>query len=46
MNSTHFIFGLNVHQYQSGDFTNYNRWAYTVHVGLGFTPGDVPIRLW
>jgi hypothetical protein len=44
--STHFVFGVNAHEYQSPDFKNYNRWAYSVNLGLGFTPGDIPIRLW
>jgi hypothetical protein len=44
--STHFVFSVNAHQYQSGDFKNYNRWAYSLNLGLGFTPGDIPIRLW
>jgi hypothetical protein len=44
--STHFVLGFNAHSYDSPDFKNYNRWAYNIHLGLGFTPGDVPIRLW
>jgi hypothetical protein len=46
MSSTHFLFGFNAHSYQSGDFQNYNRWAYGLHLGLGFTPGDIPVRFW
>jgi hypothetical protein len=44
--STHFILGFGARQYQSQDFRNYNRWAYNVHVGFGFAPGDVPVRFW
>jgi hypothetical protein len=44
--STHFVFGLNARKYGSSDFNNYNKWSYGVHVGLGFTPGDYPLRLW
>jgi len=33
-------------KYYSGDFSNYNRWVNDVRVGFGFTPGDVPLRIW
>jgi hypothetical protein len=33
-------------RYQSGDFTQYNRWIQTVRVGVGYTPGDLPLRIW
>jgi hypothetical protein len=42
----HFVGGAGAHRYQSQDFRNYNRWIYNVNVGFGFTPGDIPIRLW
>jgi hypothetical protein len=44
--STHAVFSFNAHKYGSGDFQNYNRWSYSLRAGLGFTPGDFPIRLW
>jgi hypothetical protein len=44
--STHFVFGFFARQYDSPDFQNYNRWSYSLHLGLGFTPGDIPIRMW
>jgi hypothetical protein len=46
MRFTHGVFSLNAHKYNSPDFRNYNKWAYSVRLGLGFTPGDVPLRLW
>jgi hypothetical protein len=46
MRSTSFIFGFNARNYNSPDFKNYNRWAYGINIGLGFTPGDVPLRMW
>lgn len=46
LRSTHAIFSLSARQYGSGDFKNYNKWAYSARLGLGFTPGDIPIRLW
>jgi putative flippase GtrA len=44
--STHAVFGFGASKYGSPDFRNYNTWSYNIHAGLGFTPGDVPIRLW
>ena len=44
--STHLVVLANASRYQSGDFHNYNRLIYSIRVGLGFTPGDVPLRLW
>jgi hypothetical protein len=35
-----------MHKYDSDDFRNYNKWAYGIHLGIGFTPGDIPLRLW
>jgi hypothetical protein len=44
--ATHFVLGFDARQYGSPDFKNYNKWAYAVRAGFGFTPGDIPIRLW
>jgi hypothetical protein len=44
--SVHLVFGYNVRKYSSPDFKNYNRPVQEGHVGLGFTPGDVPLRIW
>jgi hypothetical protein len=44
--SVHLVFGYNVRRYSSTDFYNYNRVIEEGHVGLGFTPGDVPLRIW
>ncbi|MDE3164835.1 MAG: hypothetical protein KGN36_03440 [Acidobacteriota bacterium] len=46
MRYTHGILSVYAHKFTSGDFANYNLWAYGVRVGLGFTPGDIPMRLW
>ena len=43
---THGVMSANFNKYDSGVFRNYNRWTYSIRVGLGFTPGDVPLRLW
>jgi hypothetical protein len=43
---THAVLSFSARQYGSNDFKNYNKWAYSVRAGFGFTPGDIPIRLW
>jgi hypothetical protein len=43
---THGVISANFNKYNSGVFSNYNRWTYSFRVGLGFTPGDIPLRLW
>ena len=43
---THAILAFNARKYESGDFKNYNKWAYSVNLGLSFTPGEIPIRFW
>jgi len=44
--SVHLVFGYDVRRYSSPTFLNYNRSVQEGHVGLGFTPGDVPLRIW
>ena len=43
---THGVLGFNLRKYDSGDFQNYNKWSYGVSLGLTFSPGDIPVRLW
>jgi hypothetical protein len=43
---THGVMTFYARKYTSGDFTNYNKWAYGINLGLSFTPGDIPVRLW
>jgi hypothetical protein len=44
--SVHMVFGFNINSYSSSSFQNYNRVTEEVHFGVGFTPGDVPLRVW
>jgi hypothetical protein len=42
----HGLVSANFNKYDSKVFNNYNRWTYSFRLGLGFTPGDIPLRLW
>jgi hypothetical protein len=42
----HLVGNFSIRQYSSPDFQNYNRLIYTARIGLGFTPGDIPLRTW
>jgi len=33
-------------KYQSGSFAGYNRLTYAANLGLAFSPGDIPLRVW
>jgi hypothetical protein len=43
---THGVVSFNLRKYDSGDFQNYNKWSYGLSLGLSFSPGDIPVRLW
>jgi hypothetical protein len=43
---THGVLSFIARKYDSGNFKNYNKWSYSVNLGLSFTPGDIPVRLW
>jgi hypothetical protein len=44
--SVHLVFGYDARKYSSADFHNYNRIVQVGHFGIGFAPGDVPLRIW
>jgi hypothetical protein len=44
--SLHGILSYSLRRYDSPDFVNYRRTVNQVTIGLGFTPGDVPLRIW
>ena len=44
--SFHAIASFSGREYGSGDFAKYNRVIYSASLGVGFAPGDVPIRIW
>jgi len=44
--NAHLVFGYDLRSYDSGSFNNYNRVIQSAHFGIGFAPGDVPLRIW
>jgi len=46
MGAMHGILSFSARQYQSPDFSLYNRLIYTVRLGFGFSPGNIPLRVW
>jgi hypothetical protein len=42
----HAVAAFTAVQYQSPAFNGYNRLTYNATLGLGFAPGDFPLRLW
>jgi hypothetical protein len=41
----HLVASFSARQYASPDFPNYNRLIYSARLGLGFAPGDIPLRI-
>ena len=44
--SFHAVASFGARKYDSPDFSSYHRLVYTARVGIGFSPGDIPLRLW
>lgn len=44
--AVHVIASFNLRRYNSGNFALYNRTFYDAKIGIGFAPGDVPLRVW
>jgi hypothetical protein len=42
----HAVASITARKYNSPDFSRYNRLVYEARVGIGITPGDVPLRIW
>jgi hypothetical protein len=42
----HVTLGGTVFKYGSSVFSKYNQLVYSAHLGLGWTPGRVPLRIW
>ncbi len=44
--ATHLRLVFNAQQYDSSSFAKYNRLIYRASLGLSFSPGDLPVRIW
>jgi hypothetical protein len=44
--SIHGVADFNIRQYDSRSFGAYNRLIYRASVGLSWSPGDMPLRVW
>jgi hypothetical protein len=44
--SMNVVSSWNVHRYSSGTFVKYNQTVFSATLGLGWSPGDVPLRIW
>jgi hypothetical protein len=44
--NVHGVLSFSARKYSSVDFSLYNRLIYDVRVGVGYSPGDVPLRIW
>jgi hypothetical protein len=44
--NVHAVVSVGARKYTSGNFDLYNRLIYDVRVGVGYSPGDVPLRIW
>ena len=42
----HLTFSGTAFQYQSSSFAGYNRLIYMANLGLAFSPGNLPLRVW
>ncbi len=46
MRTVHALVSFSARKYTSANFSLYNRLIYDVRVGVGYSPGDVPLRIW
>jgi hypothetical protein len=46
MAGVHFVASYAARNYTSGSFSGYNRLIHEGSIGIGFTPGDIPLRIW
>jgi hypothetical protein len=44
--NVHGIASFSARQYSSASFALYNRLIYDARIGVGYSPGDVPLRIW
>jgi hypothetical protein len=46
VHNVHGVVSVSARKYTSANFDLYNRVIYDVRVGVGYSPGDVPLRIW
>jgi hypothetical protein len=46
VHGVHGVVSVSARKYTSANFDLYNRVIYDVRVGVGYSPGDVPLRIW
>jgi hypothetical protein len=46
VHTVHGVASFSARKYDSANFALYNRVIYDVRVGVGYSPGDVPLRIW
>jgi hypothetical protein len=46
LHSIHFVAAYSARRYDSPTFTRYHRLIHSARVGFGWSPGDVPLRIW
>lgn len=44
--AVHAITSFSARRYSSPNFAGYNRPIYDARIGVGFSPGDLPLRIW
>jgi hypothetical protein len=44
--SAHLVAGYQARQYSSPTYTHYNRFVNEARIGVAFSPGETPLRLW
>lgn len=42
----HLTFNASAIQYRSSSFAGYNRLTYSANLGMAFSPGSIPLRVW
>ena len=46
VHNVHGVVSASARKYTSATFSLYNRVIYDVSVGVGYSPGDIPLRIW
>lgn len=46
VHNVHAVLSFSARQYSSATFSLYNRLIYDVRLGVGYSPGDIPLRIW